>query len=75
MSTSIRKILFIHVGEFLRVKFYLRCLIQFCKSYPGWNLQTPMLVSHLDYLQRQPREIEGNICDFQLELEVNLLKG
>ena len=75
MSTLIRKILFKHVGEFLRVKFYLRGLIQFFKLHRGWNLQTPILVSHLNYLERQPREIEGSICDFQLELEVNSIKG
>ena len=75
MSTSIRKILSKHLKNFLRVKFHLRGLIQSCKSHLIWELQPPILVSYVEDLERQLKEIEGGIYEFQLELEFNSIKG
>ena len=75
MCTSMRRILFKHLGELLRVKIHIRSLLQVCKSHPIWDLQPPMLVSHVEDLERQLIKIEDGIYKFQLELEVNLMKG
>ena len=56
------------------MKFHLRDLIQSCKSHPIWDLQPPTLVSYVEDLERQLREIEGSIYEFQLEFEVNSIK-
>ena len=58
-----RKILFTHLKNFLRVKFHLRGLIQSCKSHPIWDMQPPKLVSYFKDLERQLREIEGGIVE------------
>ena len=75
MSTSIRKFLLIHLKSLLHVKFHLRGLIQNCKSHPIWDLQPPTLVSSIENLERQLKEIEHGVHEFQLELEVNSIKG
>ena len=75
MSTSIRKFLLTHLKSLLRVKFHLKGLIQSYKSHPIWDLQPPTLVSYVEDLKTQLREIEGGIYEFQLELEVNSIKG
>ena len=74
MRTSIRKILFKHLRELLSMKFHLKGLIQFYKSHPIWYLR-PMLMSHVEDIKRQLKEIEVGINDFQLEVEVNSIKG
>ena len=75
MSTSIRKIMFTHLKSFLHGKFHLRDLIQSCKLHSIWDLQPPTLASNVEDLERQLREIEGGIYEFQLELEFNSIKG
>ena len=57
------------------MKFYLRGLIQSCKSHPLWDLQPPEFVSYVEDLEIQLREIERGRYEFQLELEVNLMRG
>ena len=71
MRTFMRRILFKHVGELFRVKFHLRNLLRVCKSHPIWGLQPPVLVSHVENLERQLKEIENDIYELQLELKVN----
>ena len=75
MSTSIKKILLRHLKNLLRVKFHLRGLIQSYKSHPIWKLQPPTLVFYVEDIERQLREIEGGIYEFQLELEVNSIRA
>ena len=75
MSTSIRNILFTHLKRLLRIKFHLRRLIQSCKSHPIWERQPPELVAYVEDQERQLRAIERGIYEFQLELEVNSIKG
>ena len=75
MSTSIRKILFRHLKNLLRIKFHLRGLIQSCKSHSNWERQPPTLVAYVEDLERQLREMEHGIYKFQLELEVNSIRG
>ena len=75
MSTLIRKILFAHLKNILRVKFHLRGLLQNYKSHPILDLQPPTLMSYIEDLERKLREIKGNIYEFQLEFDVNSIKG
>ena len=75
MSTSMRRIIFKHLRELLHVKFHLRNLLQLCKSHPIWDLPSPALVSHVEDLERQLKEMEDGIYELQLELEVNSIKG
>ena len=58
-----RRILFNRVKELLRVKFHLRSLIYVCKSHPIWDLRSPVLVSHIEDLERQLKEIKGTIYE------------
>ena len=58
-----------------RVKTHLIRQIQFCKTHRIWDLQPPELVSHVEALERQLRDIEVGIFDIQLELEVNSIRG
>ena len=50
-------------------------MIQRYKLHPIWELQPPTLMSYVEDLERQIREIEGGIYEFQLDLEVNLIRG
>ncbi|KAK9199090.1 hypothetical protein WN944_014277 [Citrus x changshan-huyou] len=43
--------------------------IQFCKTHCIWALQPPELVSYVEGLESQLRDIERSIYDIQLELE------
>ena len=70
-----RKFLFAHLKRFMRVKFHLRALIQSCKSHTLWDLQPPEFVSYVENLEGQRRAVERGIYEFQLELEVNLMRG
>ena len=75
MSTSIRKILFTHLKRILRIRFHLRRLIQSYKSHPIWERQPLELVAYVEDQERQLRAIECGIYEFQLELEVNSMRG
>ena len=70
-----RKFLFAHLKRFLRIKFHLIGLIQSCKSHPLWDLQPPEFVSYVEDLEGQLRIVESGIYEFQMELEVNLMRG
>ena len=75
MCTSMKMILFKHFKELLRIKIHLRSLLWVCKSHPICDLRPPVLVSHIENLEKkQLWEIEGGIYELQLELEVNLIK-
>ena len=67
--------MFTHLKRFMRVKFHLRGLIQSCKSHPLWDLQPPEFVSYVEDLERQLRTVERDIYEYQLELEVNSIRG
>ena len=58
-----KQIFFNHLRELLLVKIHLRDLIQFCKSHSIWDSRPPILVSHVDDLERRIREREGGIYD------------
>ena len=70
-----RKYLFAHLKRFRRIKFHLRGLIQSCKSHPLWDLQPPEFVSYVEDLEGQLRTVESGIYEFQMELEVNSMRG
>ena len=70
-----RKFLFTHLKRLIRVRFNLRRLIQSCKSHPLWDLQPPEFVSYVEDLEGQLRTVESGIYEFQLELEVNSMRG
>ena len=74
MSTLIRKIMFRHLKNLLHMKFHSRGLIRSCKSHLIWDLQPPTLMSYIEDLERQLREIRNGIYEFQLELGINSIK-
>ena len=63
MSASARQILLDLLRQLQCVKYHLRSQIQFCKIYHIWNLQPLELVSNVEALEKQLREIEGGIYD------------
>ena len=75
MCSSTRQIHLNLLKRLQRVKSHLRGQIKFCKTHHILDLQPPELVSHVEALERQLREIDGGICDIQLELEVNSIRG
>ena len=75
MSASAKHIFFDILKPFQRVKSHLKRQIRFCKTHHIWDLQPPELVSHVEALERQLRDIEAGIFDIQLELEVNSIRG
>ena len=75
MRTSAKQILLDLLKLLQRVKFHLKSQIRFCKTHHIWDLQPLELVSHVEDLERQLRDIEGGIFDIQLELEVNSIRG
>ena len=58
-----------------RVKYHLKRQIQFCKTHHIWALQPPELVSHVEDLENQLKDIERGVYNIQLELEVNSIRG
>ena len=75
MSSLAKQILLDFLRRLQRVKSHLRRQIRFCKTYYIWDLQPPELVSYVEDLESQLRDIEGGIIDIQLELEVNSIRG
>ena len=63
MSTYKKRILFKNLKELLHVKFHLRNLLRVCKSHPIEDLQPPMLVSSIEDLETQLKEIEDSIYE------------
>ena len=63
MYTSMRRILFKHLRELLHVKFHLRNLLRVCKSHSIWVLKPLEIVSHIENIKRQLREIEDGIYE------------
>ena len=57
------------------MRFNLRRLIQSCKLHPIWEQQPPELVAYVEDQEGQLRAIEHGIYEFQLELEVNSIRG
>ncbi|KAH9769590.1 hypothetical protein KPL71_012072 [Citrus sinensis] len=52
-----------------RVKSHLKRQIRFCKIHRIWALQPPELVSFVEDLESQLRDIERSVYNIQLELE------
>ncbi|KAK9183141.1 hypothetical protein WN944_026290 [Citrus x changshan-huyou] len=52
-----------------RVKSHLKRQIRFCKTHRIWALQPPELVSYVEDLESQLRDIERSVYNIQLELE------
>ena len=75
MHALSRHILLNLLRQLQRVKSHLRGQIQFCKTHHIWDLRLPELVSHVEALERQLRDIKGGIYDIQLELKVNSIRG
>ncbi|KAK9177955.1 hypothetical protein WN943_027145 [Citrus x changshan-huyou] len=73
MSASAKQLLLDILRRLQHVKSHLKRQIQFCKTHHIWALQPPKLVSHVEDLESQLRDIEGGIFDIQLELENALL--
>ena len=75
MSLILRPFLLNILKLLQRVKTHLKREIQFCKTYRIWALQPPELVSYVESLESQLRDIERTVYDIQLELEVNSIRG
>ena len=75
MSTILRPFLLNIPKPLQRVKTHLKRQIQFCKTHRIWALQPPELVSYVEGLESQLRDIERSVYDIQLELEVNSIRG
>jgi len=57
------------------VKSHLKRQIRFCKTHRIWALQPPELVSYVEDLESQLRDIERSVYNIPLELEVNSIRG
>ena len=75
MHASTRQILLNLLRQLQYVKSHIKGQIRFCETHYIWDLQPPELVSHVESLERQLREIEERIDDIQLEIEVNSIRG
>ena len=64
MSASAKHIFFDILKRLQHVKSHLKSQIQFCKTYHIWDLQPPELVSHIEALEKQFRDIKGSVYDF-----------
>ena len=75
MSASAKQILLNILKRLQRVKSHLISQIRFCKTHHIWALQPPELVSHVEDLESQLRDIDRAVYNIELELEVNLIRG
>ena len=75
MSTILKSFLQNILKPLQCVKSHLKRQIQFCKTDRIWALQLPELVSYVEDLESQLRDIERSVYDIQLELEVNSIRG
>ena len=75
MSASAEQLLLNILRQLQRVKSHLKRQIRFCKTHRIWALQPPELVSYVEDLESQLRDIEKSVYNIQLELEVNSMRG
>ena len=75
MSIILKPFLLNILKPLQRVKYHLKRQIQFCKTHLIWALQPLELVSHVEDLESQLRDIEGGVYNIQLELEINSIRG
>ena len=69
MSAIAKQFLLDILEPLQRVKSHLKRQIRFCKTHRIWALQPPKLVSYVEDLESQLRDIERSVYDIQLELE------
>ena len=75
MSAIAKQFLLDILKPLQRAKSHLKRQIRFCKTHRIWALQPPELVSYVENLESQLRDIERSVYDIQLELEVNSIRG
>ena len=75
MSAIAKQFLLDILKPLQRVKSHLKRQIRFCKTHRIWALQPPELVSYVEDLKSQLRDIERSVYNIQLELEVNSIRG
>ena len=75
MSVIAKQFLLDILRPLQRVKSHLKRQIQFCKTHRIWALQPPELVSYVESLESQLRDIERGVYNIQLELELNSIRG
>ncbi|KAK9204871.1 hypothetical protein WN943_015136 [Citrus x changshan-huyou] len=69
MSVIAKQFLLDILKRLQRVKSHLKRRIRFCKTHHIWALQPPELVSHVEDLESQMRDIERGVYNIQLEIE------
>ncbi|KAK9174915.1 hypothetical protein WN944_026919 [Citrus x changshan-huyou] len=69
MSVIAKQFLLDILKSLQRVKSHLKRQIRFCKTHHIWALQPPKLVSYVEDLESQLRDIERSVYNIQLELE------
>ena len=75
MSAIAKQFLLDILRPLQRVQSQLKRQIRFYKTHRIWALQPPELVSYVDDLESQLRDIERSVYNIQLELEVNSIRG